>query len=460
MATSEIDGTFTFTNGHANPTHSGGGERGFPEQIAQWARDAGIQIDDEPSLVDVVRAREQGASFREAAVMFSLGLEYFEELGHNLYRRSLLGPNNAQAHVHYPREDSTREMIMLASNNYLGLTTHPQVVEASCAAAKKYGTGTASSPLLVGSFPTTTELERNLADFKSMEEACLFSQGFAANIGVISAVCSRNDLVVLDRLAHASILDGAKISGAAVRVFRHNDVAHLDKVLSRHQELTTKLVAVEGIYSMDGDMAPLDRILEVVRKHDAILLVDDAHSTGILGPEGRGAVAHFGLQGEVDLIVGTLSKSLAACGGFVAGPTPLVTYIRYMARANMFSAGISPMVAAAANAALNVIRAEPQLRERLWDNCRFMFEALKRKGFRVGEAASPVIPIIVGSMSALREMTLELHRNNVCVNSVPYPAVARGSERLRISLMATHTTDQLEEALDRIEQAGKAAGVI
>ncbi len=423
-------------------------------------RDFGIEVNDHFSLVDVFKAREKGLSFEQSSILFATALSIYEEKGHNLYRRQLQGPSDAVARVNYPREDGTREMIILASNNYLGLTTHPKVIQAACDSAQTYGTGAGSSPLLVGTFPVTAELERKLAKFKGVDEACVFSSGYGANIGVISSVCGKNDLILVDRLAHASILDGAKLSGANVRVFRHNDAKHLDRVLSRANHSGTTLVAVEGIYSMDGDMAPLDQLIKVTKKHGALLLVDEAHSTGVIGPNGNGAVAHFGLSGEVDLIVGTLSKSLAASGGFVCGSSSAITYIRYFARAAMFSTCIPPMTAAAASAALDIVHNEPQLRERLWENCRYMFGELKRMGFTVGEGPSPIIPIIVGTMGALRTMTLALHCDNICVNSVPFPAVAHGSERLRISLTANHTLDQLERALQCIETAGKDAGVI
>ena len=411
------------------------------------------------SLADVLRAREDGVDFRIAASMFAGAVEHFESKGHNLYRRMLLGPSDSEALVDYPREDIQRRMIMLASNNYLGLASHPHVIRAACEAAVNFGTGAGSSPLLVGTFPTTRKLEIKLAEFKGAEEACVFATGYSANVGVISAVCGKNDVVILDRLAHASMVDGARLSGAQIKVFHHNDVAHLDGVLRRNRHAGTKLVCVEGIYSMDGDVAPLDEILKVVRKHEALLLVDEAHSTGVLGEGGRGAASHFGIEGQIDLHVGTLSKSLGACGGFVAGKADLITYIRYLARSGMFSTAPSPMVTAAATAALEVIEQESWRVERLWENCRFMHSELSRLGFTINEAPSPIIPVIVGSMSALRQMTLELHEANICVNSVPFPAVARGSERLRISLTANHTREQLLEALRCIERSAINAGL-
>ncbi len=364
------------------------------------------ETSEEFSLFDVLRAREDGVDFRSAAGMFAEAVEHFEAKGHNLYRRMLLQPSDAEALVEYPHEAGERRMILLATNNYLGLASHPKVIDAACQAAATYGAGAGSSPLLVGTFPPTRKLETHLARFKGTQEACVFATGYSANVGVISSVCGKNDVVILDRLAHASIVDGARLSGAQIKVFRHNDVKHLDGVLRRNRDANTKLVAVEGIYSMDGDAAPLDEILKVVRRHDALLLVDEAHSTGVLGKGGRGAAAHFGIEGQIDLHVGTLSKALGACGGFVAGKSDLVTYIRYLARSGMFSTAPSPMVTAAAAAAIEVIENEPWRVERLWENCRFMHGELKRMGFTINPAPSPIIPVIVGSMSILRQMTL------------------------------------------------------
>ncbi|MBI2823580.1 MAG: aminotransferase class I/II-fold pyridoxal phosphate-dependent enzyme [Planctomycetia bacterium] len=419
-----------------------------------------LEITEETSLADILRAREAGLGIRDVAPFFKQALHHFQSVGQNLYGRTLLGPSDAEAVVEYPYDDAQRDMIILASNNYLGLTNHPRVIRAAQDAAALYGCGSGSSPLLVGSFPVTKELESKLAELKGAEEACVFATGYSANVGVISAVAGKDDVVILDRLAHASMVDGAKLSGAQMKVFHHNDAAHLDRVLERNRNARTKLVAVEGIYSMDGDVAPLDQIWQVVKRHDALLLVDEAHSTGVLGPGGRGAAAYFGLEGEIDLHVGTLSKAIGACGGFVAGNSDLVTYIRYFARSGMFSTAPSPMVMAAASAAIDVIRDEPERREKLWENCRFLHSELKRLGFKTSAAPSPVIPVIVGNMKGLREMTLELHRNNICVNSVPFPAVAHGSERLRISLTANHTREQLKRALDCLVQAGKNAGIV
>ncbi len=410
------------------------------------------------SLHEIMRARDNGLGIRETAALFAASVEHLTERGYNLCGRVLLEATDAEVMIDSPHEHGDRQMIMMASNNYLGLSTHPKCVAAARDAAAQFGVGSGSSPLLAGTYPVTKELEAKLANFKRTEDACVFSSGYQANVGVISAVVGKHDVVIVDRLAHASMVDGAKLSGANVKVFKHSDAEHLDRVLSRCESYGTKLVAIEGIYSMDGDIAPVDEILKVCRKHGAMLLVDEAHSTGVL--PGGGAAAYFGLEGQIDLIVGTLSKAIGCCGGFVAGNHDLITYIRFFARSAMFSTAPSPVVMAAASAAVDVMRDEPQRREQLWKNCRFMHAELKRLGFRVSDEPSPIIPVIIGSMEAMRQMTLELHGNNICVNSVIFPAVAKGSERLRISLTANHTREQLVEALRCLEMAGRNAGVI
>jgi 8-amino-7-oxononanoate synthase len=420
----------------------------------------GIEVSDHSSLVDLLRARESGVGVRALAPFFRSGLRHFQTTGQNLYGRVLLGPSDAEALIDYPHEPGQRKMIILASNNYLGLTNHPRVIQAAQQAAEQYGTGSGSSPLLVGASPITKDLESKLAQLKGAEEACVFSTGYAANVGAISAVAGKGDVVVLDRLAHASMVDGAKLSGAHIKVFHHNDAAHLDRVLERNRAARTKLVAVEGIYSMDGDIAPLDKIWKVAKRHDALLLVDEAHATGAFGPGGRGAAAHFGLEGQIDLHIGTLSKALGASGGFVAGSSDLVTYVRYFARSGMFSTAPSPMTIAAASAAIDVMREEPERRARLQQNAYFMHEQLRNAGFKTSAAPSHILPVIVGNMKALRHMALELHRGNICVNAVPFPAVPQGSERLRISLIANHTPEQLEQAIDCLKVSGRNAGVL
>jgi len=422
----------------------------------------GLQLSEESSLIDVIKAREAGVGLRVLAKFFMDGLEHFEAAGHSLYRRNLLEATGPVAKVNYPRENLVRDMIVLASNNYLGLATHPKIMEAARDAILKYGTGTCSAPLLIGTLPLTNQLEKRLAEFKGTEDALVFSTGFAANLGMISCLATKRDLLIIDRLSHASIIDGCHLSGAKVRVFKHNDAEHLEHILRRtsQQDYHQRIVIVEGIYSMEGTIAPLPQIVEACQRYNAMLIVDEAHALGVLGPKGEGTVAHFGLKGQVDLVVGTMSKSLASTGGFVCGPKELINYIRYFGRANMFSAAPTPAAMATALAGLDVIEHEPWLREKLWENTRYIYQGLQALGFQTGPEITPIIPVIVGSMAALRSMTLDLHQNNICVNSIPFPAVPHGQERLRISMTAQHTKEQLDLTLQKFAEAGRKVGVI
>lgn len=419
-----------------------------------------FEVTEDSSLVDFQRARDAGIPLSQVAPFFKQILGEFEGAGHSLYRRNILSTTSSHATVFYPREGVERDMIMLASNNYLGLADHPKVMEAARDAITQYGTGMCSAPLLVGTMPLTNQLEAKIAAFKGTEEAIVFSTGYSANLGVISSLVTKNDLVIMDRLSHASIIDGAKLSGAKVRVFRHNDAAHLDQILSRNTDHSLRLVVVEGLYSMDGDIAPLPDIVEVCEKHNAMLIVDEAHTLGVLGPKGEGSVAHFGLKGRVALQIGTMSKTLACTGGFACGSSELITYIRYFGRSYMFSAAPTPAALATANAAIDAIINEPELRERLWHNTHYLYNGLAARGFRLSDVPSPIIAVIVGKMSALRQMTLELHQKNICVNSIPYPAVSHGEERLRLSVTAKHTDEQLQHVIEMITEVGKNAGVI
>jgi len=421
-----------------------------------------IAVTEESSLIDVIKAREAGTDLRLLAKFFREGLEHFEAAGHSLYRRNLLQATTAVAKVNYPRENLERGMVIVAWNNYLGLATHPKVMAAAHDAVTKYGTGSGSAPLLVGTSPLTLELEKRLAEFKGCEEAVLFPTGFSANLGLISCLATKRDLLIIDRLSHASIIDGCHLSGAKVRVFRHNDVEHLEHILERTagQGFQQRFVIIEGIYSMEGTIAPLPPIVEACRKHDAILIMDEAHSLGVLGPNGEGASAHFGIKGQVDLIVGTMSKTLASTGGFVCGSSDLVSYIRYFARSHVFSTAPTPASVATGIAALEVIASEPWLRKQLWDNAHYIYHGLQSLGFKMGPMVTPIIPVIVGSMAALRVMTLDLHQNNICVNSIPFPAVPHGQERLRISVTAEHTKAHLDLAIQQFAASGRKCGVI
>jgi glycine C-acetyltransferase len=381
----------------------------------------------------------------------------WREKGTYTYRRLLKTSADNRVLVEDDSEHPPRPMIMMASNNYLGLNSRPEVKQAVCEAVQRYGTSMCGAPFLSGTYELLRELEQRLARFEQFEEAMVFSTGYQANVGAISALARTKDIVIIDRLAHASVVDGCRLAGCAVHTFKHNDVHNLEHLLKTTQgKYAGKLVIVEGVFSMDGDRAPLPQIVEVCKRHGAKLLVDEAHGTGVLGPNGRGTVEHFDLHGQVDLVLGTFSKSLASTGGFIAGNAKIINYIRHYARSYIFSASITPANAAAALSALNLVEQEPQLRDRLWENIRYFHAGLKSRGFKVlpPTPESAIIVFVVGSNALLRTMSREVHDANLFINSVVYPAVSKNASRLRISLSATHTRTDLDQALDILTAIG------
>ncbi|HEX15758.1 MAG TPA: pyridoxal phosphate-dependent aminotransferase family protein [Deltaproteobacteria bacterium] len=353
-----------------------------------------------------------------------------------------------------------RRLIMAGSNNYLGLTEHPKVKEAAIRAIERYGTGCAGSRFLNGNLDIIEELEEKLARFFRKEAALVFATGYQTNLGTISALLGRRDVAILDKYDHASIIDGCRLAMTQVRRFRHNDVDDLRRVLEEVPEEAGKLIIVDGVFSMEGDIAPLPEIIAVAKEYGARVMVDDAHGIGVLGKGGRGTAEHFGVEDEVDLIMGTYSKSLATIGGFIAGPKEVINYIKHFARSLIFSAAIAPPLAAAASAALDVIMEEPERRERLWKNTRKMLEGFKALGFDTGESCTPIIPIIIGDMMKTFQMCGLLERYGVFVNPVVPPATPPGRELLRTSFMATHTDEQLDRVLEAFGRAGRELGIV
>jgi 8-amino-7-oxononanoate synthase len=352
-----------------------------------------------------------------------------------------------------------RRMIMVGSNNYLGLTNHPKVKEAAIDAIKKYGTGCAGSRFLNGTLDIHVELEAKLARFMRREAALVFSTGFQVNLGVIAAIVGKDDVVVIDKMDHASIVDGCKLSYGEVKRFKHNDMADLERVLSEHNG-RGKLVVVDGVFSMEGDIIDLPETLGIIKRHGARLMVDDAHGIGVLGKSGRGTAEHFGLEQEVDLIMGTYSKSLASIGGFVAGDAEVIDYIKHFARALIFSASPPPASVAAVSAALDIIEHEPERIERLWKNTRKMLGGFKSLGFAVGPSQTPIIPIIVGEDETAFKMVMMLQEAGIFANVAVSPAVPPGKALIRTSYMATHTDEQLDRVLDVFAHVGKTLGLI
>ena len=352
-----------------------------------------------------------------------------------------------------------RKMIMVGSNNYLGLTNHPKVKEAAIEAIKKYGTGCAGSRFLNGTLDIHVNLEEKLARFMGKEAALIFSTGFQVNLGVISALVGKDDVVIIDKMDHASIIDGCRLSFGEVKKFRHNDMTDLERILNEYEE-TDKLIVVDGIFSMEGDIANLPEIVSLAKKYGARIMVDDAHSIGVLGKNGRGTAEHFGLENEVDLIMGTYSKSLASIGGFISGSADIIHYIKHIARSFIFSASPPPASVASVSAALDIIENEPERREKLWKNTRKMLKGFKELGFEVGPSQTPIIPIVVGEDQNAFTMAMMIQEEGVFANVAVTPAVPAGRALIRTSYMATHTDEQLDRVLKAFEKVGKALGLI
>jgi len=350
-------------------------------------------------------------------------------------------------------------LIMCGSNNYLGLTTHPKVRQAALDAIQRFGTSCTGSRFLNGTIELHEQLEKELAEWVGKEAALVFSTGMQTNLGTISSIVSRDDVVVLDKQDHASIVDGARLSWGKTLRYRHNDMADLERVLRQAGQDVGILVVVDGLFSMEGDIAPLPAIIPLCKKYGARLMVDDAHATGVLGG-GRGTAAHFNMTNEVDLIMSTFSKSFASLGGFIAGDNDIVQYIKHHARSMIFSASIPPSNAAAALAALHVMQAEPERIQRLDEIATFMRKEYRSLGFDIGKSETPVIPIHIGDDYRTMTIWKELFDAGIFVNPVISPAVPEGSQLLRTSYMATHTDEQLGRVLETFSKVGKQVGLI
>jgi 8-amino-7-oxononanoate synthase len=352
-------------------------------------------------------------------------------------------------------------LVMLGSNNYLGLTHDPRVLDAAEAASRQYGSGCTGSRFLNGNLDLHEQLEIELADLVGKEKALVFSTGFHVNLGVISSLIERRDSVVIDKLDHASIVDGALLSHGSVFRFRHNDIPDLEKALRRARNQGGGiLVVVDGVFSMEGDLADLPAILPVVEEYGARLMVDEAHSLGVMGQTGAGTHEHFGVTDKVDLLMGTFSKSLASIGGFAAGQEAVIDYVKHHARSLIFSASLPPYAVATVRKCIEIMKEEPERRDRLWANARRLSEGLSSLGFNLGTTCTPIVPIIVGKLEDTFRFWKALFEGGVFTNPVIAPAVPEGSCRIRTSLMATHTDEQIDRALEIIGKAGKQVGLI
>jgi 8-amino-7-oxononanoate synthase len=354
-----------------------------------------------------------------------------------------------------------RELVMLGSNNYLGLTSHPKVKERAVAAVRKYGAGCAGSRFLNGTLDIHAELEERLAGFMKKPACITFSTGFLANLGILSSVPGKGDAIYLDRQDHACIYDGARLSvGADIRKFKHNDPADLVRQLDLQRDKAGRILVVDGVFSMEGDIAPLREYADICSEYGMALMVDDAHGVGVLGRHGRGTAEHCGIEDRTDLIMGTFSKALAAVGGFVVGDTDVVRFIKHKARALIFTAAPPPASVAAVLAALDIIESEPERRKDLWDNTNFMMTGLRAIGFDCGDSETPVIPVIVGDDWKSFKMAKRLDEEGVFVNPVVSPACSPGRALIRTSYMATHKREHLTRALEAFQKVGRELGLV
>ncbi len=353
-----------------------------------------------------------------------------------------------------------RKVLMFGSNSYLGLTNHPKIIEAAIEALKKYGSGCAGSPFLNGTLDIHIQLEEKLAKFVGKESSIVFSTGFQSNIGAIPTMLGRGDHLILDELDHASIIEARRISYSKNYKFKHNDMASLEEVLKRIPLQELKLIAVDGVYSMEGDIANLPQIKQLAEKYNADIYVDEAHSLGVFGKGGRGICNHFGLTDDVDVIMGTFSKSLAAIGGFIAADKETINYLKHTSRPYIFSASISPSATASVIAALDIMEQEPQRIDNLWQITNYSLAAFKANGFEIGPTNSPIIPLYIRDTEKTFMITKEIYEEGIFVNPVIPPACSPDATLIRFSLMATHTHQQVDIAIDKLTKVFKKYEVI
>jgi glycine C-acetyltransferase len=373
------------------------------------------------------------------------------------YQRLRILESESAARSHF----DGKQVINLASNNYLGLTTHPRLREAALDAIKKYGVGSGAVRTISGTMTIHMQLEERIAAFKNVEACVVFQSGFAANAGTVSAILTPEDHIVSDELNHASIIDGCRLSRAKIHVFPHKDVAAAEMLLSELDSTPgRKLLISDGVFSMDGDIGPLPGLVEAARKHGAIMMVDDAHASGVLGRAGRGTIDHFGVHGGVHVQVGTLSKAIGVLGGYVCGSRDLIEFLYHRARPFLFSTSHPPAVAAACLAAFDVLEQEPELIETLWDNTIYFKKGLRDAGFNTGMSETPITPVIVGDAALAHQLSRELFGEGVLATGIGFPTVAKGKARVRTIVSATHTAAELDRALEAFRKVGKRLGIL
>lgn len=353
-----------------------------------------------------------------------------------------------------------RKVLMFGSNSYMGLTNHPKVKEAAIEAVKKYGTGCAGSRYLNGTLDLHKEFEAELAEYVGKDEAMIFSTGFQSNLGTISCLLGREDYVICDELDHASIVDGRRLSFAKPLKYKHNDMVSLERTLQRCEPDPIKLIVVDGVFSMEGDLANLPAIAELKDKYNCSIMVDEAHGLGVMGNQGRGVCNHFGLTDKVDIIMGTFSKSLAAIGGFVAADKEVINWVRHHSRAYIFSASNTPAATAAARAALQIIKSEPERIDRLWELTHYALKCFRESGFEIGNTSTPIIPLYIRDVFKTFSVTQMLFKEGVFVNPVIPPACSPEDTLIRFSLMATHSKEQIDFAVEKLIKSFKALDIM
>jgi glycine C-acetyltransferase len=385
-----------------------------------------------------------------------LGVELDTLKQQNLYRHLRILEDEQKAHTTFDR----RAVVNLSSNNYLGLTTHPKLRQRALEATEQFGVGSGSVRTIAGTMSIHMELERRLAEFKNVEAVVVFQSGFAANAGTVSAILNKEDVVISDELNHASIIDGCRLSRATIKVFPHKDVDAARTIVKGLPAAQRKLLITDGVFSMDGDLGSLPALCALAEETGCIMMVDDAHASGVFGKNGRGTIDHFGMHGRVDIQVGTLSKAVGALGGYVAGNRNLIEFLYHRARPFLFSTSHPPAVAAACIAALDVLVEEPQIIERLWENTRFFKAGLERLGFNTGLSESPITPVIAGDSEKANKLSDRLFEEGVFAQAIAFPTVARDKARVRTIVTATHTREDLQFALDAFEKVGRELGLV
>ena len=374
----------------------------------------------------------------------------------NLYRRLRVLDGEQKAHTSFDH----RSVVNLSSNNYLGLTTHPRLRQKALEAVKAFGVGSGSVRTIAGTMAIHMELERKLAEFKKVEAVVVFQSGFTANAGTVSAILTKDDVVISDELNHASIIDGCRLSRAAIKVFPHRDVEAARRVIKDLPASQRKLLITDGVFSMDGDLGPLPELCAVAEETGCIMMVDDAHASGVFGKNGRGTIDHFDVHGRVDIQVGTLSKAIGALGGYVAGTRSLIEFLYHRARPFLFSTSHPPAVAAACIAAIDVLMEEPEIIDRLWDNTRFFKAGLAQLGLNTGLSEGPITPVITGEGTTAMKLSDRLFEEGVFAQGIAFPTVARDKARVRTIVTATHTREDLQFALDQFKKVGTELGLV